>query len=67
MIRRSSLFDEFEESQTRRKVDHARNLRIASALLEEAWAMGVFPLKDPLEGIEVDIKYARVIRVRRPA
>ena len=67
MLRRSPLLDEFEESQARRKCDHARNLRIASALLEEAWAMGIFPLKDPLEGIEVDIKYARAIRVRRSA
>lgn len=64
MIRRSALLDAFEREQDRRKSDHRANLRIANALLKEAWALGVFPLKDPLEGIEIDIEYARVVRVR---
>lgn len=68
MIRRNPLLDEFERAQERRKPDHARNLQIVNGLLEEAWTLGVFPLKNPLEGIEVDIEYARALRcVRKPA
>ncbi len=66
MIRPSPLLDDFLKAQSRRKPDHAKNLRIASALLKEAWTLGVFPLADRLEGIELDIEYARVIHVRRP-
>jgi hypothetical protein len=32
-----------------------------SALYKEAVALGVFPPKDPLEGIEVKIKIAKVV------
>ena len=67
MIRRSPLHDEFERAQERRPPNHARNLRIADGLLEEAWALGVFPLENPLEGIEVDIEFARALRrVQKP-
>ena len=34
---------------------------IAEALYEEARALGVFPLKDSLDGIEVDIRLARAL------
>ena len=31
------------------------------ALYQEAVALGVFPLKDPLDGLEVDIRIAKVV------
>ncbi|MEO0559228.1 MAG: hypothetical protein AAF170_13710 [Bacteroidota bacterium] len=44
-----------------RPVDHAQNLRIVEALRQEAIALGVWPPKDRLEGIEVDIRRARIL------
>jgi transcriptional regulator with XRE-family HTH domain len=43
------------------KVDRVRNFRIAEALYREAVTLGIIPLKDPLDGIEVDLKIARVV------
>src|SRR4030042_1368568 len=43
------------------KVDIVRNFRIAEALYREAVTLGIIPLKDPLDGIEVDLKIARVV------
>lgn len=41
--------------------DHAKNLAIANAMWEEAAALGVFPLDDPMQGIEVDLRIARAV------
>jgi hypothetical protein len=38
-----------------------RNLHIAEALYREAVALGAIPLKNPLDGIEVDLRIARVV------
>lgn len=43
------------------KVDILRNFRIAEALYREAVTLGIIPLKNPLDGIEVDLKIARVV------
>jgi len=43
------------------KVDYGRNLRIVDALYNEAVALGTFPLGNPLDGIEVDLKIAKVV------
>jgi hypothetical protein len=51
-----------------RPMSYLANLRIFEALFREARALGAFPLRDRLEGIEVDIALAKAIRrVRRPA
>ena len=34
-------------------------------MYQEARALGVYPLKNPLEGVEVKIRLAEVINVRR--
>ncbi len=44
-----------------RPVDHAQNLRIVEGLIAEARALGVWPPADPLEGVEVDVRVARVL------
>ena len=67
MIRRCQEFEDFERGEERRPPDHAANLRIAEALLDEARQLGILPLANPLEGIEIDIEYARIIRVRPTA
>lgn len=59
---KNAEFARFKDDLIRReKVDVLRNFRILEALYEEAVALGIFPLKDPLEGIEVDIRIAKVV------
>jgi transcriptional regulator with XRE-family HTH domain len=43
------------------KVDYGRNLRVVNALYNEAVALGTLPLRNPLDGIEVDFKIAKVV------
>ncbi|MBC7260280.1 MAG: hypothetical protein H5T65_13680 [Chloroflexi bacterium] len=64
MQRNWCMMQQFEDNQIRSQVpDYFRNLRIVEALLAEARALGVFPLRDPLDGIDVDIRVAEVMRV----
>ena len=68
MIRQPHLVDAFERSQIqRRRPDFIRNLEIFEALFEEAKSLGVFPLKDPLEGVDVESRLAQVLNVQIPA
>ena len=43
------------------KVDIVQNFRINEALYREARALRAIPLKDPLDGIQIDIKIARIV------
>ena len=62
MIRNIKVWNAWERQQiASTPVDHAANLRWADAALEHARAMGVFPPKDPMEGIEVKIHLARIL------
>jgi len=64
MIRNRRLLDEFERSLLKSTpIDVAQNLRIIDALYEQARLLGAFPLKDPLEDIDIDIRYAKALRV----
>jgi hypothetical protein len=68
MVKNPALVEAFEKSQSLlERPDYARNLKIVEALYREACLLGTLPLKDPLEGIEVDIRLARVLNVRTPA
>ena len=54
-------FQKFETELLRKeKVNIEKNFHIVEALYEEAVALGLFPLKDPLEGLEVDIRMRRL-------
>lgn len=65
MLKRADLVKAFEKEQMLREdPDHQRNLRIAEALYDHARRLGVLPPEDPLEGIEVDVRLARIINVR---
>ncbi|MBI4165272.1 MAG: hypothetical protein HY508_06005 [Acidobacteria bacterium] len=44
--------------------DFRRNLRLLEAMYEHARALGVFPLADPMEGLETDIRVAKALNVR---
>lgn len=64
MAKESRLLLEFEKAQRSGFTpDFLRSLRTFEALYDEAKYIGVFPLKNPLEGIEVDIRVAKVINV----
>lgn len=43
------------------KVDMVRNLHIVEALYKEAVTLGIIPFKNPLDGIDVDLKIAKVV------
>jgi transcriptional regulator with XRE-family HTH domain len=43
------------------KAGISRNFRILEALYKEAVTLGINPLKNPLDGIEVDLKIAKVV------
>ncbi|MDN3514786.1 MAG: hypothetical protein NG747_10340 [Candidatus Brocadia sp.] len=55
-------FEKFEKELLKKeKVDIMKNFQIVEALYHEAVMLGVIPLKDPLDGFEVDIKIAKII------
>ncbi len=67
MVKRPDLLQAFEQTRIRNTPpDYFRNLKIFEALYEEAKALGHFPLPEPLEGIEVDIRLAKVINIPTP-
>ena len=66
MIRDRRAFEEFEKALIRStKPDLIKNLRIVNAMYEEARHLGVFPLKDPMAGIETVIRIARAVNLVR--
>lgn len=66
MIRNPRVLRAFEDELARRTpADHLGNLRLVEAMLEEARQLGVWPPVHPLDGIEVDIRVARVLNVHR--
>jgi hypothetical protein len=62
MKKSSFRLKEFEDNYTRRnKPDVLHNLRLLDSLYKEAKALSVFPIQDPLSGLEIDIKIAKVV------
>ncbi|MBX6423241.1 hypothetical protein [Thermosulfurimonas sp. F29] len=62
MIKNIRKWREFERRwEAEQPVDYRANYRIFMELMEMARKMGVWPPSDPLEGLEVDIKVARLL------
>ncbi|MBN1625036.1 MAG: hypothetical protein JW944_00815 [Deltaproteobacteria bacterium] len=62
MIKDSNILFQFEQEEIKREPpDYRSALRIFEGMWLEGKAMGVLPLKNPLEGIEVDIRVARML------
>lgn len=63
----STAFDRFhvwERAQIRATaIDIAQNYRIVESLLHEARVLGVFPPADLMEGLDVDLRWARANRI----
>ncbi len=64
MIKDTALWHAWEDEFARsRPPDFHRNLALVESMLEHARKLGAFPRSDPLEGIEVKIRLARVLNV----
>jgi hypothetical protein len=62
MVKNPKKLQAFEAERIRaEKVDLEQNLRIVDALYDEARMFGVLPPKNPLEGIELKVRIARVV------
>jgi hypothetical protein len=62
MIKDPELLKKFErEEMKREKPDYMSALRLFEGMWREGLALGVLPLEDPLEGIDVDIRIARML------
>lgn len=59
MIRETGALEAFNRAQAKKeKPDYISALRLFEGMWREGMALGVLPLKDPLEGIDVDIRIA---------
>ena len=54
------------EGPLREPLQFERNLRLLDAMYDLARTLGVFPLPDPLAGLETDIRVARILNGRGP-
>jgi len=62
MIKNKEHLEAFEKRLTaEEKVDFFKNLEIYEALWRQAMSLGVFPLKDPYDGLEDDIRLAGIL------
>ena len=62
MITNPKKPQEFEKELLKKdKIDIKQNFKIIKALYREAIALGAIPLKDPLDGLEIDMKIAKVV------
>lgn len=58
----SKNFKKFElELLKIEKHDIKKNFKILESLYREAVLLGIIPLKNPLDGLEIDIKIAKVL------
>jgi hypothetical protein len=65
MIKNPELIQTMEDDLARSQApDYFRNLRTFEALYKEARLLGILPLRNPLDGIDVDIRLAAVLNVR---
>lgn len=63
MKRDFDVLKQFEDDLARKegRFDHSRALEIFTRLWEEGRTLGVLPPADPLEGIDSDMKIARIL------
>ncbi len=63
MILNPDIYRQFKDSYLRIEgpLPLSKAFALVESLWEEAKSLGIFPLKDPLEGIDVDIRIAQVL------
>ncbi len=64
MIKNPEILKKFEDDFQRNgeRLSYRQSRRLFDSMWSEAVALGHFPPKEPLEGIEVDLKIARVLQ-----
>jgi hypothetical protein len=63
MIKNSVKVKHFEDEYIKNqgRLPYDQSLKLFTAMWQEAVTLGVFPPREPLEGIEADIKIAKVL------
>lgn len=63
MVKNIEILEKFERDFIRNhgRLSHEQSRKLFVAMWKEAMMFGVFPPSDPLEGIEVDIRMARIL------
>lgn len=62
MIKNPDILEQFRKEMIKKdKLSFKQALSIFEAMWKEGVNLGVLPPKDPLEGIDVDIRVARVL------
>jgi len=62
MIKNCEQIREFERELIRKeRTDVTKNFQIINAMYQEAVELGIIPMKDPLDGLEIDIRIAEVL------
>ncbi|MFH1452998.1 MAG: hypothetical protein ABIH00_03330 [Armatimonadota bacterium] len=62
MMKNPEYFEKFEKDFiAKQKLPYEKALKIFEAMWEEGVSLGVLPAKNPMEGIEVDIRVARIL------
>jgi hypothetical protein len=65
MIRNPEMILNFEDAQVRQDpADYHANLQIFEALWKHAVDLGILPSRDPLDGLEIDVRLAEALNVR---
>lgn len=71
MIKNSEILKKFEDSLIRDegKLTFDKAIKLFTSMWNEGVRLGVLPPKEPLEGIEVDIRIAKVLNscLKRPS
>jgi hypothetical protein len=69
MIKNSKKLYSFEDQFIRRQPQNLKkNWKLLEAMYREASALGAFPPRDPLDGLDLDIRIAKAINsVPKPA
>lgn len=63
MIKNPEILGDFERSflSGQGRFPYTQSQKLFAAMWEEAITLGVFPPADPLAGVEVDIRMARIL------
>ncbi len=63
MIKNSEMVKNFEDEFFRNqgKLSYSQSMKLFTSMWHEAAMLGIFPPKELLEGIEVDLKIAKVL------
>ncbi len=65
MIKDKALWEAWEaQVLLSQPPDFRRNMRLLESMYEHARSLGVFPVADPLAGLEMKTRLARVLNVR---